>query len=112
MKYLDKDGDTWEEAEDGTLHIVTARAPADVGLTATRELADVKYGPLRPVADDTPVEPQNAPSATLPSITDVIDRAAIFQSAHALVTGLTWSDDEKPSVYDVLQVAKWLEGEE
>lgn len=46
-----------------------------------------------------------------PTISDVMDRSAVFQSAHALVTGLKWDESESPSVYDVLSVAKWLEGE-
>ncbi|MFF9525387.1 hypothetical protein ACF1DV_25910 [Streptomyces achromogenes] len=40
---------------------------------------------------------------------DVMDRAEVFRAAHALVADLEW--DEAASVYDVLQVAKWLEGE-
>ncbi|WDM17659.1 hypothetical protein J3S85_37770 [Streptomyces lavenduligriseus] len=51
-------------------------------------------------------------TAVAPSLADaneVMDRAEVFRAAHALVDGLEW--DEKPSVYDVLQVAKWLEGE-
>ncbi|MFD5161023.1 hypothetical protein ACFWMJ_23590 [Streptomyces hawaiiensis] len=47
-----------------------------------------------------------------PSLSDdaeVMDRADVFRAAHALVKDLEW--DEKASVYDVLQVAKWLEGE-
>ncbi|MFE0326309.1 hypothetical protein ACFW08_05770 [Streptomyces sp. NPDC058960] len=48
-----------------------------------------------------------APSMSEPA--EVMDRADVFRSAHALVQGLEW--DEKASVYDVLQVAKWLEGE-
>jgi hypothetical protein len=35
-------------------------------------------------------------------------RTDIFQAAHALVQGLEW--DAKANVYDVLQVAQWLEG--
>ncbi|MEV0444033.1 hypothetical protein AB0I84_45290 [Streptomyces spectabilis] len=37
-------------------------------------------------------------------------RASVFQSAHALVVGLEWGE-EKPSVHDILNVAKWLEAE-
>ncbi|MFD7646376.1 hypothetical protein ACFV5M_01740 [Streptomyces albidoflavus] len=36
-----------------------------------------------------------------------MSRADLFRSAHALVDGLKWSDTV--SVYDVLQVARFLE---
>jgi hypothetical protein len=109
MRYIDTTGDTWEDAEDGNLRVVAAKLPGDVGLVFTRDDAEEMYGPLRPVAD---VEaPQNDPSDGLPTVTDVMDRASVFQSAHALVKGLEWGGEE-PSVYDVLNVAKWLEGHE
>ncbi|MGI5404149.1 hypothetical protein ACQEVG_32805 [Streptomyces sp. CA-135486] len=37
-----------------------------------------------------------------------LDRGDIFRAAHALVSGLKWGD-EGFSVYDVLQVARFLE---
>jgi hypothetical protein len=52
------------------------------------------------------------PTIVAPSFADaadVMDRADVFRAAHALVQGQEW--DEKASVYDVLQVAKWLEGD-
>ncbi|GAB1326946.1 hypothetical protein [Streptomyces sennicomposti] len=108
MRYIDKDGDTWEDAEPGSLRIVQAKDKCDVGLTVRLERAEEMYGPFTPLPDHD--EPQNDPSDALPRVTDVMGRADVFQAAHALVKGLEWGD-EKPSVYDVLNVAKWLEGE-
>lgn len=108
MRYIDNVGDTWEDAEDGNLRVIAARAPGDVGLVFSRTDAEEMYGPLRPVGVE---EPQDAPSQPLPTVEGVMSRASVFQSAHALVKGLEWGE-EKPSVYDVLNVAKWLEGEE
>jgi hypothetical protein len=110
VKYIDRDGDTWEDTEDGRLRIVTSRNPTDVGLTSDRAAAETRYGPLRPLTEGT-AEPQDAPSPALPTVEGVLSRASVFQSAHALVTGLSWGE-EKPTVYDVLSVAKWLEGDE
>ncbi|WP_406324078.1 hypothetical protein [Streptomyces niveus] len=42
----------------------------------------------------------------------LMDRSDDFRAAHALVSGLEWEGDEKFSVYDVLQVAKFLGGED
>lgn len=106
MKYIDTTGDTWEDAEDGNLRVVAAKLPGDVGLVFTRDDAESMYGPLRPLVE----EPQGDASEAMTRVSDVMDRAAVFQSAHALVKGLEWGD-EAPSVYDVLNVAKWLEGE-
>lgn len=41
-----------------------------------------------------------------------LERSDAFRAAHALVSGLTWEGEEKFSVYDVLQVAKFLGGED
>jgi hypothetical protein len=107
VKYIDKDGDVWEDAEDNCLRIVVAKDRANVGLTARRDKVEELHGPLNTyVGDESPDDP----SDSLPLVTDVMDRAAVFQNAHALVTGLEWGE-EKASVYDVLNVAKWLEGE-
>ncbi|MEU3729976.1 hypothetical protein AB0E81_11285 [Streptomyces sp. NPDC033538] len=112
MRYIDNTGDTWEDAEEETLRVVSAQMPGDVGLVFTRSSAEELYGPLRPLADGTSVEPQDAPLPALPSITDVMDRADVFRAAHALVADLKWDEREYPAVFDVLSVAKWLEGDE
>lgn len=109
MRYTDNGGDVWEDVADGYVRVirmggrdVTYAEPCEI------EHAERQWGPLRPIVDDD--EAPDALSDSLPRVTDVMDRAAVFQSAHALVTGLEWGE-EKASVYDVLQVAKWLEGE-
>lgn len=98
MKYIDNDGDTWEERAD-VLVCVQTGVPGFEGTEKSRAEVEDEFGPLVPVSD----EPD------FPTVSDVMDRAAIFQAAHALVKGLDW--DENASVYDVLQVAKWLEGD-
>jgi hypothetical protein len=110
VKYIDKDGDVWEEAEDNCLRLVEAKDAADVGITARRDKVADLHGPLRTYTGAAGAAP-DAPSDDLPRVTDVMDRATVFQSAHALVTGLKWGESESPSVYDVLSVAKWLEGD-
>jgi hypothetical protein len=101
MKYLDNGGDTWEDADDGRVRVVVLSGdPVTDGQPCLREHAEEKWGPLVPVSE----------GAGLPLVSDVMDRATVFQSAHALVSGLKWGE-EAPSVYDVLNVAKWLEGE-
>lgn len=111
MKYIDSVGDIWEDSEEDYLRVVSARRPGDVGVEFTRTDAEAMYGPLRPLKEDSD-DAQDAPSQPLPTVEGVMSRASVFQSAHALVTGLPWGDEEKPSVYDVLSVAKWLEGDE
>lgn len=109
MRYIDTDGDEWETLPGGTLRVVRSDSADTIGLELSRASVERSYGPLRPLvasADDA-----EQPSDGLPSVSDVMSRAGIFQSAHALVTGLEWDQSEKPSVYDVLSVAKWLEGE-
>lgn len=101
MKYLDKDGDEWEEAPDDNLRCVASATPAFMGLTLVRDVVEEEYGPLRPAGERS--------SDDLPTVESVMSRGDIFQAAHALVNGLTW--EEKASVYDVLSVAKWLEGD-
>ncbi|MFJ6636593.1 hypothetical protein ACIQMR_35295 [Streptomyces sp. NPDC091376] len=44
-----------------------------------------------------------------PAEARVMDRGDLFRAAHALVKSLEW--DEAFSVYDVLQVSKFLEEE-
>ncbi|MEU1200141.1 hypothetical protein ABZ446_28500 [Streptomyces sp. NPDC005813] len=100
MKYVDRDGDTWEERGDDVLVCVRTSDYAFEGVEKCRAEVESEFGPLVPVKD----EPD------LPTVSDVMDRAAIFQSAHALVKGLKWAEDA--SVYDVLSVAKWLEAGE
>ncbi|MFG3014328.1 hypothetical protein ACGFZB_28695 [Streptomyces cinerochromogenes] len=110
MKYRDRGGDTWEDVTPGYIRVVVMNGvevdhaePWDV------DYVTEKWGPLCPVdeaaeeAGDDPAEPD------LPTVESVMGRSDIFQAAHALVNGLTWG--ETASVYDVLQVAKWLEGE-
>lgn len=105
MKYIDTDGDTWEDVEDSRLQCIASGTSTFTGTALARTVVEEKYGPLRPVADDL-AEPD------LPTVESVMSRNDIFRSAHALVTGLEWSESDKPSVYDVLSVAKWLEGDE
>jgi hypothetical protein len=101
VKYYDKDGDVWEDAEEGRLECVSSSVAGFEGQTFRRSYVEEQYGPLQ--SDDEPS------SDELPTVGDVMSRADILSAAHALVKGLEW--DEKASVYDVLQVAKWLEGE-
>jgi hypothetical protein len=103
MKYRDKDGDVWEEASDDNLQCIASATAGFLGMMLVREVVEEEYGPLQP-ADERP-------SGELPTVEDVMSRADVFHTAHALVTGLPWEGTEKPSVYDVLSVAKWLEGE-
>lgn len=107
-KYIDKSGDVWQEVSDGFVRVVrTGGSHVDESEPWDVDYVSEKWGPLHPVEDD---EAADAPSDDLPRVAEVMDRATVFQSAHALVTGLEWGE-EKPSVYDVLNVAKWLEGE-
>jgi hypothetical protein len=107
--YIDRDGDTWEPYGDGSELRCVVRANGDPGggVLPRREV-ETEFGPLRPVDGE---EPQSGASDALPTVEGVMSRASVFQSAHALVTGLEWGE-EKPSVYDVLSVAKWLEDAE
>ncbi|MYR43091.1 hypothetical protein [Streptomyces sp. SID5910] len=110
MKYTDHDGDTWEAVNEGRhLLCVASSVSGFEGSSFTREFVEEHYGPLNPEGAQ---EQQDAPAPALPTVEGVMSRASVFQSAHALVTGLPWGDEEKPSVYDVLSVAKWLEGDE
>jgi len=109
VKYIDRSGDTWEDSTSGTVRIVVMGGnPVTQAEPWPREMAEEKWGPFRPVAAG---EPQEDVSDELPRVTDVMDRATVFQTAHSLVKGLEWGE-EKPSVYDVLSVAKWLEDAE
>ncbi|PPS86440.1 hypothetical protein [Streptomyces sp. MH60] len=114
MKYLDRDGDTWETLSDSPAWLLCTKSKVDgfAGQARPTEDAETEYGPLRPVSDDAPIEPLEAPSAALPSTTDVMERGDIFRAAHALVRDLEWDEREYPAVFDVLSVAKWLEGSE
>lgn len=110
MKYIDNAGDIWEDAGAGFVRVVQMNGrPAGYAEPLERARADEEWGPLRPL-NDADDEPQNDPSDSLPRVTDVMGRADVFQAAHALVKGLEWGGED-PSVYDVLSVAKWLEGE-
>ncbi len=110
MKYTDRSGDTWEEVSAGIVRIVVMGGePVPSAEPWERDAAEEKWGPFQPSGTQ---EPQDAPSSVLPTVEGVMSRASVFQSAHALVTGLPWGEEEKPSVYDVLSVAKWLEGDE
>ncbi|MEU0860635.1 hypothetical protein ABZ352_35510 [Streptomyces griseofuscus] len=112
MKYTDKDGDTWEETSDGRLRCVSSEVFGFEGSTGSRKDVETFYGPLRegdvdPNTDDEDEEDTEEPE--LPTVESVMERVDVFRAAHAMVTNLEW--EEKPSVYDVLQIAKWLEGE-
>ena len=109
MKYVDTDGDVWEESGDGRLTCVASSVAGYEGTSHERDHVEQHHGPLRPLVALT--EDAEPPSDGLPTVSDVMSRATVFQTAHALVTGLKWDDSEKASVYDVLSVAKWLEGE-
>ncbi|MFF1625585.1 hypothetical protein [Streptomyces sp. NPDC058272] len=104
MKYLDNDGDVWEEHADDLFVCVRSFVAGFEGAEKTRSALAAEFGPLHPM-DAADTEPHTG----LPTVADVMSRASVFQAAHALVQGLEW--DEKASVYDVLQVAKWLEGD-
>lgn len=110
MKYTDAGGDIWEDAGDGMVRVVEM-AGADVNDSEPAELEHVeaKWGPLTPLVEvvDAPERAQDG----LPTVSEVMDRASVFQSAHALVTGLKWDEREWASIHDVLQVAKWMEGD-
>ncbi|WP_228973422.1 hypothetical protein [Streptomyces sp. DH12] len=108
MQFRDKDGDVWESDGEGRLRCVRANDPDDVGLDLSAADVDEDYGPLTPAAEE-PSETPSAPVSPLFSADHVLSRASVFQSAHALVTGLAWGEEQKPSVYDVLQVARFLE---
>ncbi len=112
MKYIDVDGDTWADTGDGRLVCTRSSVAGFEGVERARSYVEEAHGPLVGLSDDIPAEPQNAPSPALPTVDGVMSRASVFQSAHDLVTGLQWGDEENPSVYDVLSVAKWLEGDE
>lgn len=111
MKFTDHDGDTWEAVNGGRhLLCVASSVSGFEGSSFTREFVEEHYGPLSP--EGASAEPQEAASPAPASAIDVMDRGDVFRAAHALVTGLPWGEEEKPSVYDVLSVAKWLEGDE
>ncbi|MFI9123857.1 hypothetical protein ACIGW0_31450 [Streptomyces bikiniensis] len=113
MKYIDRDGDTWESVPDTDLLKCVERAcglPA--GGTMLKAECEGEYGPLRPVQDgdtDNVGRQTNEPSG--PTVSDVMSRASVYQAAHSLISGLEWPGDGGPNVYDVLQVAKWMEGQ-
>lgn len=109
MRYTDNGGDIWEDAGAGMVRVVEIRGD-DVYDSEASEIDDVeqKWGPLTPLVDI--VDAPEPPADGLPTVSDVMGRASVFQSAHALVSGLEWGEDA--TVYDVLQVAKWLEAGE
>jgi hypothetical protein len=100
MKYTDRDGDVWEEQDGGVLKCVQSCVTGFEGTERLRTTVEEEFGPLR--------EGSETPSDDLPTVSGVMTRTDIFQAAHALVQGLEW--DAKANVYDVLQVAQWLEG--
>ncbi|KUF18849.1 hypothetical protein [Streptomyces silvensis] len=107
MRYIDRDGDTWETYGDGSeLHCVARADGTTAGGVLSRIEVEDEFGPLIPLDGE---EPQEAPSQPLPTVEGVMTRATVFQAAHALVKGLEWG--EPATVYDVLQVTKWLEAE-
>ncbi|MEU3986098.1 hypothetical protein AB0F77_39580 [Streptomyces sp. NPDC026672] len=109
MRYIDSGGDVWEDVTDGMVRVVVlGGAEVDHGEPSEMDHVEETWGPLVPIVDVA--EAPEPPSDVLPTVSAVMDRASVFQSAHALVTGLTWDEGEQPSVYDVLSVAKWLEG--
>ncbi|MEU3285602.1 hypothetical protein [Streptomyces longwoodensis] len=116
-RYTDVGGDIWEDVDEGHVRAVTIDGrEIDFAEPVERDHVVAKWGPLvyldgGPLSRTDHEEPAGPPFLALPTVSDVMSRAAIYQSAHALVTGLKWEDGEAPSVYDVLQVAKWL-GEE
>jgi hypothetical protein len=110
MRYIDNGGDVWEDAGDGEVRVVVMGGSAVTdSKSAPIGHVEEQWGPLTPLLDV--VDGTEPPSDGLPTVSDVMDRASVFQSAHALVTGLTWDEREWSSIHDVLQVAKWLEGE-
>ncbi|MET9126921.1 hypothetical protein [Streptomyces sp. NPDC004528] len=107
MKYTDNGGDTWEETTPGLVRVVVL---GGVAVTDSQPSAidyvTEKWGPLTPL-DDSDYEPAEP---SLPTVSDVMSRADVFQAANSLVKGMGLT--EAASVYDVLSVAKWLEGSE
>ncbi|MFJ3248343.1 hypothetical protein [Streptomyces sp. NPDC086782] len=109
-QYLDNMGDLWEELPDSRARCVQSTVAGFVGKELPFDEAVDQYGPFRLAALGSPAPDIDEPDdVDLPTVSEVMSRADIFQSAHALVSGLKW--DEAASVYDVLSVAKWLEGE-
>ncbi len=108
MKYIDDGGDIWEDVGDGMVRIIEVQGDEVTDAEACT-LTDVEetFGPLTILDEDAP----ERPSDSLPTVSDVMSRASVFQSAHALVKGLEWDEREWASIHDVLTVAKWLEGE-
>lgn len=110
MRYTDNGGDIWEDVGDDMLRVVELSGKAvEEGHAgpSPMEYVETNWGPLTPLVE--PVDAPEPPSDGLPSVSDVMDRASVFQSAHALVSGLKWDEREWASIYDVLQVAKWME---
>ncbi|MDH6625753.1 hypothetical protein M2271_003564 [Streptomyces sp. LBL] len=107
MKYIDDGGDVWEDDGDGMVRVIEVSGDrVDDSEYSALEVVEELHGPLTPLTDGA-----ERPSDGFSTVADVLDRASVFQSAHALLKGLDWGEDEKASVYDVLSVAKWLEGE-
>jgi hypothetical protein len=107
VRYIDNGGDIWESVDDDRVRVIEIGGDdVDDSEPCAIDHAERRWGPLTPVTELADEEDYTPP---LPTVSDVMDRASVFQNAHALVSGLKWSDDA--TVYDVLQVAKWLEGE-
>lgn len=104
MKFIDRDGDTWEAVSEDILRCIERVDGGPSGGELPRAECEDEYGPLRPVGDDDE-EPEPASG---PTLSGVMSRASVFQAAHSMVSGLAWGEEQKPSVYDVLQVAKWM----
>ncbi|MCQ6554767.1 hypothetical protein NPS70_16400 [Streptomyces sp. C10-9-1] len=112
MRYIDREGDVWADVATNDSDVpdlvrCVRRAGEDIdrGLIAPREDIAERWGPLTPLGDG-PVPPLTADATPA----EVMSRGDVFRAAHALVGSLAW-DMEKPSVFDVLSVAKWLGGE-
>lgn len=75
MKYIDSDGDTWEDdAEHGIVVCTDSRTPSFVGYRSRRANADEDYGPLRPVG--TPYAPDFVRSTIRAEVASILQELA------------------------------------
>ncbi|WP_369147067.1 hypothetical protein [Streptomyces sp. R44] len=113
MKYTDRHGDTWEEltSQSGVaeLECTESDTAGFAGTVLPKLEVETDWGPLTPVPEPSECAARaDEDKAAGPTVSDVMSRASVFQAAHAMVSGLKWGDDDAPSIYDVLQVAKWM----